>query len=68
MGKIAKLIIFNQFYWQNVTNLLKKADLFQNRFFAFCDQVEIFKLLIFILIYKCFRITAIMLNGADYSH
>ena len=37
-------------------------------FCAFCDQVEIFKLLIFILIYKWFRITAIMLNGADYSH
>ena len=43
--------------------LITKAN-----FCAFCDQVEIFKLLIFILIYKCCRITAIMLNGADYSH
>ena len=48
---------------------LKTHQLIQKgNFCAFCDQVEIFKLLIFILIYKGCLITDIMLNGADYSH
>ena len=47
-------VIFSQIYWQNISKMFIKNRLVsKSAFYCFCDQGEIFKSLIFMLIYKC---------------